>query len=276
MCADARDHAVSHGRAARKHRPPCKSSRAQRSMASAETVVLTSPTRLRRLLDATDCEHLDSAASFDSDCDVSKVSGVVDCNSHPGTQCPVKSATNSLRRMGDSGKLPTSAWLHLWKSGRLYRSVADVCGLEANPARRADLLVARFAQVHRFGRKLATLFVTTLSTPALAPGLTPWFPSVDGSSLVVLDTHVGRAIDVLRSPHDHHTYEARSQWLTKQATRIDLREFSANAPSHSPRLIQQSLYAFGSRSNRTARHDPCAGRRTPCATCVRCLCPFAK
>ena len=43
------------------------------------------------------------------------------------------------------------------------------------------------ALFERVGRKLATMFVSALSTPALAPGLTPWFPDIDGNELVVVD-----------------------------------------------------------------------------------------
>ncbi len=155
--------------------------------------------------------------------------------------------------MGDMGKLPTSAWLLLWKSGGVREVLADVCRQEASPTKRAALLVERFARVHRVGRKLATMFVSALSTPALAPGLTPWFPDINGHELVVVDTNVARAVDALRDPGAPKTYDARERWVREQAAHLDLREFRRDVPSYSPRLVQQALYAFCSKSNRVAR-----------------------
>lgn len=249
--------------------------RQQRAMSAAAVTTLTSPRRLRELVEATPCKHLASADEFDVGCDVTKYEAVIDCGSRPGLPCPVKSATTELRRMGDSGKLPVSAWLRHWKDRRLARLLVEVLEAEPDPARRADLLVDRFARVHRVGRKLATMFVSALSTPALAPGLTPWFPAVDGHGLVVVDTHVARAIDTLRPNGAPATYDARDQWLKRQAARIDLRKFHLSVPSYAPRLVQQALYAFGSSSNRKAVHDPCAGGGGPCRACVPRLCPFA-
>jgi hypothetical protein len=92
------------------------------------------------------------------------------CGHLPRAACHVKDATLLLRRMGDMGKLPTSAWLHLWKGGALQRELAAVVAAHADPRARADAVVDRFSAVYRVGRKLATMFVSALSTPALAPG----------------------------------------------------------------------------------------------------------
>jgi hypothetical protein len=249
--------------------------RQQRAMTSATVANLAGPRRLRQLVSKTDCDRLASAASFDEGCDLSKVDGVVDCGRRRGVACHVKDASVALRRMGDSGKLPTSAWLHHWKDGGLRAVLAEVRDAEQDPAVRADLLVERFARVHRVGRKLATLFVAAVSAPALAPGLTPWFPAVDGHALVVIDTHVARAIDTLRSTRQPRSYEARARWLKRQAARLDLHEFDRHVPAYAPRVVQQALYTFGSKSNRTSGGDECAGRAAPCTNCVRNLCPFA-
>ena len=132
----------------------------------------------------------------------------------------------------------------------------------------------RFTRVHRVGRKLATMFVSALSTPALAPGLTPWFPDIDGNDLVVVDTNVARAVDTLRKPGVPRTYDARERWVRERAAQLDLREFRPDLPRYSPRLVQQALYAFCSKSNRVARRDACATRATPCAGCAAAICPF--
>lgn len=248
--------------------------RQQRDMPARTISMLASPSRVRRLVNATDCEHLNSGDAFDQGCNVTKAGGAVECKSRPGLDCPVKQATAALRRMGDSGKVSVSAWLHLWKGGLAPR-LRTIFEAEITPARRAELLVERFSRVHRVGRKLATMYVAALSTPALAPGLAPWFPAVDGNSLVVIDTHVAQAVDLLHASKAPRTYESRARWLTRQAARIDLQEFHPDVPSFAPRLVQQALYAFGSKSNRTEAGDGCANREAPCSGCVPRLCPFA-
>jgi hypothetical protein len=171
----------------------------QRSMPRASMRVVANKAFVKRVTAQHECPMLRSADVFEEGCDVSKVDEVVDCRTCPGTPCHVKEATVVFNRMGDMGKLPTSAWLRVWKDG-VPELLTDICRVEASPTRRAALLVNRFAQIHRVGRKLATMFVSAVSTPALAPGLTPWFPDVDGNDLVVIDTNVARAVDALRPP----------------------------------------------------------------------------
>jgi hypothetical protein len=248
--------------------------RQQRSLPRASMRAVASVSFVKRAIARHGCPKLQSLEAFKDGCDVTKVSELVDCGTCPGAPCHVKAATVVFNRMGDMGKLPTSAVLAIWKSGGLRRLLAEICRNEASPTRRAALLVERFAQVHRVGRKLATMFVSALSTPALAPGLTPWFPAVDGSELVVVDTNVARAVDALRAPGAPRTYDARERWVREQASLINLRDFRSDVPSYSPRLVQQSLYAFCSKSNRVAHGDACAGRTVPCDGCVPALCPF--
>jgi hypothetical protein len=221
------------------------------------------------------CTALRSEESFEVRCDVSKTGKVVDCGICPGAICHVKDATLVFNRMGDMGKLPTSAWLRLWgKVGGTRAVVAEVCREEASPTRRAALLVKRFAGVHRVGRKLATMFVSALSTPALAPGLTPWFPDIDGNDLVVVDTNVARAVDALRGRGAPKTYHAREQWVRDQAVHLDLRAIRADLPIYSPRILQEALYAYCSRSNRIAQGDACSTLEIVCRGCAPAICPF--
>lgn len=248
--------------------------RQQQSLPRASMRVVADAAFVKRSIARHRCPVLHSADAFDEGCDVSKVGEVVDCGTCPGTACHVKDATVVFNRMGDMGKLPTSAWLRLWKAGGVREVLAGVCRDEASPTKRAALLVEHFAGIHRVGRKLATMFVSALSTPALAPGLTPWFPDIDGNDLVVVDTNVARAVDALREPGAPRTYDARERWVREQAAQLDLRQFRPDLPGYSPRLVQQALYAFCSKSNRIARGDRCAARATPCASCAPTLCPF--
>lgn len=208
-------------------------------------------------------------------CDVWKRDDRVDCTRHPGLACDVKSATTTFNRMGDLGKLPASAYAVVWARGGLRELVARVVRMEPSPARRADLLVQHLEQVHRVGRKLATMFVSALSTPALAPGVSPWFPDVDGNMLVVVDTNVARAVDALRRGRGSKTYDARAAWIRNKATQLDLSKYDSRVPRHSPRLLQQALYTFTSRSNRAFLRDRCSPAGGICGTCVPRLCPFA-
>lgn len=91
---------------------------------------------------------------------------------------------------------------------------------------------------------------------------------------MVVDTNVARAVDSLRAPGEAKTYDARARWVRAQAAKLDLRVFEPSLPAYSPRLVQEALYAFCSKSNRVARGDVCAGRATPCAACAPALCPF--
>jgi len=248
--------------------------RQQRALPAVMVGLLTDLANLEGSIAGNPCSFLLGADAFDQGCNVAKDGSRVDCGHQAGAPCHVKGATVAFNRMGDMGKLPTSAWLRLWKEGGVRRALAEVCREEASPTRRAAVLVERFAAVRRVGRKLATMFVSSLSTPALAPGLTPWYPEVDGNDLIVVDTNVARAIDTLR-PTGSRTYDAREQWIREQAAQHDLRQFHPDVPGFSPRLVQQALYAFCSKSNRIAREDACAERTTPCRGCAPTLCPFA-
>ncbi|MFE8597327.1 hypothetical protein [Archangium violaceum] len=249
--------------------------RQQRSLPRASMRVVADVAFLKQSISQHQCPTLSSVEAFEESCDVTKTRERVDCGQCPGVACHVKEATVVFNRMGDMGKLPTSAWLRLWNGGGVGTLLKRVCQDELSPTKRAALLVEHFAGVHRVGRKLATMFVSALSTPALAPGLTPWFPAVDGNELVVVDTNVARAVDALCEPGMSRTYDTRERWVREQATKIDLREFRPDLPRYSPRLVQEALYAFCSKSNRVALGDACAERTTPCSGCASVLCPFA-
>lgn len=249
--------------------------RQQRSLPRTSMRLVADAGFIKRSVAEHECSALRSVESFENGCDVRKTGQVVDCGTCPGVRCHVKDATVVFNRMGDMGKLPTSAWLRHWKNASVRQLLADVCRSEASPTKRAVLLVEHFARVHRVGRKLATMFVSALATPALAPGLTPWFPDIDGNDLVVVDTNVARAVDTLRLQGAPRTYNAREQWVREQAAKIDLRRFRSDLPRYSPRFVQEALYAFCSKSSRIARGDVCAKRTTPCRGCAPMLCPFA-
>jgi hypothetical protein len=176
------------------------------------------------------------------------------------------------------GKIPTSAFLHLYQRsdegpGSLSQLVDEVCRRTPDPTTRADQVVSVIDSIYRIGRKLATMYVSSLSVPALAPGLAPWHPRLDGAHLVVVDTNVARAIDTLRRGRGSRSYQARARWLQRTSARIDLRRYRPELPAYSPRLVQQAVFLYRSAANRADRADDC-GKGRPCSDCVVAVCPF--
>lgn len=241
--------------------------RRQRETPSRDAAGLANARTLGRRVASSPCELLRSAETFDAACSVKRVfpSGRATCDHRPRTPCHVKDASRAIGRMGDLGKLPTSAWFHLGREGGLPALYEAACAAQPDPHARAQWLVARLAAVHRVGRKLATMFVSTVSTPELAPGLSPWAPAVGGAELVVVDTNLMAAVDRLHPGLAPKTYGAYEAFIRRAAEAVDW----------SPRLLQQALYAYRSKSNRASRRDPCAQRRA-CSACVREVCPFVE
>lgn len=241
--------------------------RRQRETPARDAAGLATARTLGRRIAASPCELLRSAETFDAHCSVKRVfpSGRATCDHRPRTPCHVKDASRAIGRMGDLGKLSTSAWFHLGHGDGLPALYEEACATQPDPHARAQWLVARLAAVHRVGRKLATMFVSTVSTPELAPGLSPWAPAVGGAELVVVDTNLMAAVDRLHPDLAPKTYTAYDGFVRR----------AAGAVGWSPRLLQQALYAFRSRSNRAARGDPCAAARL-CPSCVPAVCPFVE
>jgi hypothetical protein len=248
--------------------PDVRIMRRQSSMAARQVATLTSPSTLGRRIAGNDCSFLRSPLSFDRGCDVHKLHEHVDCGQNPGRPCHVKTATELLRRTGDMGKLSTSAWFHLWPALRGDTLVHRAAEESPDPQVRANIVVRELQQVHRVGRKLSTMYVSALALPALS-ATTPWFPRIDGDSLVVVDTNVASAIAHLDGGHAS-TYEQRVRWVTRVAEHIDLQPLASGVKSFSPRMVQQALYSFCSRSNRLARGDKCRSRCPAPGLCPIC------
>jgi hypothetical protein len=245
----------------------------QRTMPARQAVAMTSPRRLRLLVDHAACRHLRGASTFDRGCDVHRdfIRDRATCNTRPRTPCHVKDATSAIGRMGDLGKVPTSAWLHLGHGG-LARWFAEVCTEDRDRRARAAHMVARVATIYGIGVKLASMFVSALSTPELGIGVAAWSPELDGSRVVVVDANVGRAIRAWRRGGGADTYKANARWFIRAAEKVDLSRMRTGLPRSSPRFVQQAVYLFRSRSNRMSHGDMCADGQ--CAACPSTLCPF--
>jgi len=245
----------------------------QRVMPARDATAMTSPRRLRVLVDRVPCSNLRDAATFDRACDVRRdfARDRATCDTRPRTACHVKEATMAIGRMGDLGKLPTSAWLHLGPGG-LARWFDEICAAEPDPHVRADKMIERVAAIYRIGVKLASMFVTALSVPELRIGVAAWSPELDGSRIVVIDANVGRAIRTWRRGRGADTYAANARWFVAPADEIDLSRLGHALPRASPRFVQQAVYPFRSRSNRVAHGDPCGA--AACNDCPSSVCPF--
>jgi hypothetical protein len=248
--------------------------RQQQAMSPSDVRVVADLTYLHRAISVHPCPVLRSAEVFGQGCDVTKSGKAVDCHRFPGKPCHVKQATVIFNRMGDMGKLPTSALLLFWKEGPKVNPFMNIFAEPVSPLLRAEALIKTLSNVHRVGEKLATMFVSALSTPILYPGLSPWYPQIDGNELVVIDTNVARAVDQLRPLDGSRTYKARANWIRARAHDLDLQSYNTSLPSYSPRLLQQALYAFCSKSNRVEAGDPCATKPGACQNCAPQLCPF--
>lgn len=244
----------------------------QRSISARRAAEMTSPRRLRVLIEDSACVYTRDPDTFDRCCDVRRdfERDRATCGARPRIRCHVKDATEAIGRMGDLGKIPTSAWLHLGAGG-LERWFAEVCLLEDDPQARARRLVARVSTLYRIGVKLASMFVTALSVPELG-WRAAWAPEVDGSRIVVVDANVGRAINIWRRNRGPKTYAVLARWLIAAADQIELSRMRSTLPRRSPRLVQQAVYLFRSRSNRAALGDACAAK--PCSSCPSRVCPF--
>lgn len=244
------------------------------AMTASEIRVVAELGFLQQAIARHSCPALRSSSDFAQGCDVYKLGKMVDCQLLPGAPCHVKQATAIFKRMGDMGKLSSSALLLFWREAPTTPAFDQYLRQDSTPALRAEALVGALSKVHRMGEKLATMFVSALSTPTLFGDYSPWYPQVDGNELVVVDTNVAKAVKLLNSD-GAHTYRADVAWIRARARNIDMHSFRTDLPSYSPRLLQQALYRFCSKSNRIAAKDPCAIEAGDCRRCVPTLCPFS-
>ncbi len=250
-------------------------SQRQRSLTVAQAQNLISRPLLARSIAAHPCEDLLDAETFPSRCNVRLTAGRIDCLRHPKQPCPVKQASEQYHRMGDMGKLPISALLYHQQAGLFGKQLKGYISI-GDQRRRAPLALASIRKVYRVGPKLANMWLSALSTPSLAPGLTPLYPAINGEQLVVIDTNVSQAIQLLTRTTVSTSYQSLTRWLHRHAKPIDLTDFAAELPSYSPRMLQQTLYWFRSRSNRLAIGDPCSREPGDCRRCAPRLCPFGR
>lgn len=247
----------------------------QRAMTVVQAENFTNLNLLAQAIDEHPCQAMFDADTLLNHCDVHLTARRIDCLRYPKLACPVKQASEQYHRMGDMGKLPISALLYHQQTGLFGKQLKGIIGTR-DQRRRAPLALASIRKVYRVGPKLANMWLSALSTPSLAPGLSPLFPAINGEQLVVIDTNVSQAIQLLTRSTVRASYQSQATWLHRHAKTIDLTSFATDLPSYSPRMLQQTLYWFRSRSNRQAIGDPCSREPGNCRNCAPRLCPFAR
>lgn len=238
---------------------------------------LTNELRLRQLAEQLPCGVHPSAAALRVQCDLTKdpVSRRGSCTpANPG-ECPLHRHTETLNRYGHFGKMPMSIALAIRDSGAT--DTADLHAIATAGRTRGEAsrwLVGSLTRSWRVSHKIASMFLSLVSNPDVLPGA-PWARGVQWTDFVVVDSNV----DLFLASIDYEgsrTYQARAQFIRQLAVEIDLEEYDSSVRSYNPRLVQQALYLFMSRSNRAELPMDCSKVRSNCERCpgpLRRHCP---
>jgi hypothetical protein len=255
--------------------------RTLRSIGEDEARELTDANSLLRLAD-TDCDLSTSLSNLLTRCDLSKdEQGRGCCGARPQTACALKRHTVTLRRYGHFGKMPMSIALALRDSGvdDLPSLRASVWRATQDPLDRAMRLESAISKAWRVNHKIAAMFLSAVTNRALAGDLAPWSDGVDAEYFVVVDSNVDLALEALGYTGPR-TYAARRQFVTALAAHVRLDRMRTGLPCARPRIVQQGLYLFMSKSNRRANSRDCHhGGPAACALCPTALsevCPLRK
>lgn len=244
-----------------------------RSTPEDRAFALTDADSLLRAADTSGCPYARTNELLLSACDLTKDPETRQgtCEARPEIACYMKRHSEWLRRYGHFGKVPTSAALNLRDRGaadlgELYRGVLRSWRRRID---RARALEAALSSSWRVNSKIACMFLSALSNPDLAPGMTPWMPGVEWRHFIVIDSNVDLFLRAV-GYDGPMTYEARRGFLRALSSEIDLRSYSRRLHSDNPRIIQQALFAFMSASNRRASPRDCMRQRaTACPQCPR-------
>jgi hypothetical protein len=252
------------------------------SMAKSDAVEVSDAARLLALVDNGDCTHMRTTQELAELCDLDKHPRTREgcCKANPGVSCHLKRHTVVLKRYGHFGKVPTSIALMVRESGAkdLPELRRLVMRRERDPLARAQALERELSRAWRVNQKISSMFLSMLTNPDLSRGLAPWSRGIDWTYYVVVDSNV----DLFLASIEYKgigTYDARRNFIREVSRGIDLTEFDSALTSYNPRLVQQAMYLFMSRTNRRVAAADCLRLApTACATCpgaLRSRCPGA-
>lgn len=240
---------------------------------------LTNRAELVTLARASECAALHTVRALHEDCDLTKEAGKGTCSRNPAVACHLKRHTELLKRYGHFGKVPTSAALSLREDGGetlsgLYRRALTTA---QDPRARALFLEAQISKIWWVHEKLAAMFLSAVTNRDLSLGLAPWAEGIDTTYFVVIDSNVDLFLAAIlyRGPR---SYAGRRAFIQRVAEEIDLSTLRPGLAPYNPRLVQQAMYLFMSRTNRRASMRDCSHRApASCTACPRTLttrCPL--
>ena len=250
-----------------------------RGIGAEDAAELTTSEALLRRADQCACEHAKSAEALRVSCDLYKnletKKGA--CHVRPWEACFLKRHTELLGRWGFFGKVPVSLALTLRERAEgtltsLYRQAVR----EASHEREAAIMLEdALCQAWRIHKKIANLFLSTVTNPDLFHD-PPWGEGVDWRWYVAIDTNVDAFLKAI-GYGGAGSYEARRRFLFALSERVPLDEYEPGLQRYNPRIVQQAMYLFMSRSNRRALVRDCAQGATPgvcqmCDAALRTIC----
>lgn len=232
-----------------------------RGISADEAADLSSAQRLLALVDGCDCPHAQSTAGLREVCDLAKdpASGAGVCAANPAVRCHLKQHTVLLKRYGHFGKVPSSAALTLREAGvsSLPELRDAIFTRLADPYERAAALEAALSRAWRINQKIASMFLSAVSNPDLAPGgYAPWAAGLDWGHFVVIDSNVDLFLASI-GYRGGRSYDERRAFVQALARRIDLSALDRRLAPYNPRLVQQAMYVFMSAANRRALPQDC-------------------
>lgn len=233
--------------------------------------LLTSKEKLLSLAEELPCQHIKSNQALLELCGLDKTSkGVGCCAQNKNLDCHLKKHTMWLKRYGHFGKVPTSLAMVLkegnWENlNELYQMA-----LKSSPTRRgrAKLLEQHLSLAWRVNQKIASMFLSMLTNPALLEK-PPWIKSIDWSYFIVIDSNIDIFLKSIKY-NGGSSYDARRDFIAALARRIKLQLPGGEPVSGNPRIVQQALYLFTSSANRRALVGDCT-RLDICTSCPRAL-----
>jgi hypothetical protein len=232
---------------------------------------MTVPGELLRLIDECRCQHVKRNDALIAICDLTKRDGKGVCSVHPRIPCHLKRHTVTLKRYGHFGKVPSSAALTLRERG--VASLEELRQLVFREHRdeheRSLALERELSATWRVSQKISAMFLSLLTNPDLDPEA-PWQTGLDWSYFVVVDSNVDLFLKSI-GYRGGGSYDDRRHFLQSLAREIDLQIFRPNLHSYNPRLVQQAVYLFMSRTNRRAMTTDCAYVTGACERCPRDL-----
>lgn len=242
-------------------------------------VVLCDEHRLRELAGALPCGLGASVEALRRDCDLAKhrqtKRGI--CSRVPAGSCRLHTHTEALKRYGHFGKVPTSIALAVAAAGaQNVGELHERATSGRTPAEAAEWLIGALTRAWRVSDKIAAMYLSLVCNPDVLPGA-PWSDGVDWTRFVVVDSNVDRFLESI-DYDGRGTYSARAQFVRRLAESIDLRELDGAVQPYNPRLVQQAIYLFMSRSNRVELEADCSHEPQSCASCpelLRVRCPLA-